>query len=114
MQNRAIKIITTPNMKSILRLNRFIMMRTKRAIAFWIVPSIFLILGLVMIIAGQKIGGIIFISLSPLFVAIYIYIYISKVQAQIICKSDFQEDGVEKIKQLMNNKLTKKQNKMHL
>ena len=66
MENKNIIIKTIPNINSYLRLNRFIMTRTKRAIAFWLGPIIFFILGCIMIIAEQQIMGVIFIIISPL------------------------------------------------
>ena len=66
MGNRDIVVKTMPNINSYLRFNRFIMTRTKRAIAFWIGPIIFFILGWAMIIAEEQIMGVMFIIISLL------------------------------------------------
>jgi len=69
MKNDNILITVTPEIESFIRLNRFILTNTKRAIYFWAAPAVFFFMGIIMALTGDKLGGVIFIIMSPLCVS---------------------------------------------
>jgi len=68
MENKDILIKVVPDINSFIRLNRFLLTRTKRAIMFFTLPIMFFLLGIIVAITGDVTEGIIFIIISPLFI----------------------------------------------
>jgi hypothetical protein len=74
MEDNKIIINALKDTNSFLRLNRFVMTRTKRAIGFWLGPVIFFILGITLVLIDEAVTGVIFMLLAPTMLGMMLFL----------------------------------------
>lgn len=85
MEDNKIVIKAMHDSESFLRLNRFLMLRTKRAFAFWMAPALFLFFGILCLVMGEFVFGFVFIALSPALIGLMLFL--NRMLAKLLLKS---------------------------